>query len=222
MGHPYLLRRTAKIRIFWVLGIGYWVLGVGCWVLVVGCWVLGVGYWLLGVGYWMLVVGYWLLDVGCWMLEGFLLLCKKLHAMKITIINGPNLNLLGRRETKIYGVQSFEDYLSKLREAFPGVSIDYFQSNVEGEIVDKLQEAGFSADGIVLNAAAYTHTSVAIGDAVAAIESPVIEVHISNVYARETYRHESRIGPHCKGVIAGFGLLGYRLALEAFKASSGE
>ena len=140
--------------------------------------------------------------------------------MKITIINGPNLNLLGRRESKIYGERSFEDYLTELREAFPGVRIEYFQSNVEGEIVNKLQEAGFSAGGIILNAAAYTHTSVAIGDAVLAIESPVIEVHISNVYARESYRHESRIGPHCKGVIAGFGLLGYRLAVEAFLASA--
>ena len=148
-----------------------------------------------------------------------MLLCNKSYVMKITIINGPNLNLLGRRETKIYGEQSFEDYLTELREAFPGIDIEYFQSNVEGEIVDKLQDAGFSADGIILNAAAYTHTSVAIGDAVVAIESPVIEVHISNVYARESYRHESRIGPHCKGVIAGFGLMGYRLALEAFLAS---
>ena len=141
--------------------------------------------------------------------------------MHLVIINGPNLNLLGKRQPDIYGSKSFEEFLEELRQAFPKVSIDYFQSNVEGEIVNKLQEAGFSADGIILNAAAYTHTSVAIGDAVAAIESPVIEVHISNVYARESYRHESRIGPHCRGVVAGFGLLGYRLALEAFMASSG-
>jgi 3-dehydroquinate dehydratase II len=139
--------------------------------------------------------------------------------MKITIINGPNLNLLGRREPGIYGHQSFEEYLKILRADFPQVQFDYYQSNVEGEIVNRIQEAGFSADGIILNAAAYTHTSIAIGDAAAAVKSPVIEVHISNVYARESYRHESRIGPHCEGVIAGFGLLGYRLAVEAFLAS---
>lgn len=138
--------------------------------------------------------------------------------MKIAIINGPNLNLLGRREPGIYGSRTFGDFLSELREAFPDVSFDYFQSNVEGELVNRIQEAGFTADGIILNAAAYTHTSVAIGDAVAAVNSPVIEVHISNVYRRESFRHDSLIGPHCMGVIAGFGLLGYRLAVEALLA----
>jgi 3-dehydroquinate dehydratase II len=133
--------------------------------------------------------------------------------MKLIIINGPNLNLLGKREPDIYGRTTFEEYLAKLRTEFPETVIDYFQSNVEGEIVNKLHEVGFSYDGIVLNAAAYTHTSVAIGDAVAAIKTPVVEVHISNVYKREAFRHVSHIGPHCAGVIAGFGLDGYRLAV---------
>ncbi len=136
--------------------------------------------------------------------------------MNLTIINGPNLNLLGRRETAVYGKQSFEEYLASLRKDFPQVQIAYFQSNVEGELINKLHEAGFSAQGIILNAGAYTHSSVALGDAVAAIPAPVIEVHISNVYAREAFRHESRIGPFCKGVIAGLGLDGYRLAVAHF------
>ena len=133
--------------------------------------------------------------------------------MKLIIINGPNLNLLGKREPDIYGHNTFEDYLAKLHADFSEVTIEYFQSNVEGEIVNKLHEVGFSYDGIVLNAAAYTHTSVAIGDAVAAIKTPVVEVHISNVYKREEFRHVSYIGPHAAGVIAGFGLESYRLAI---------
>lgn len=139
--------------------------------------------------------------------------------MKIIIINGPNLNLLGKREPEVYGHTSFEDYLHGLKAIFPDIQIDYFQSNVEGEIVNKLHEVGFTYDGIIMNAAAYTHTSIAIGDAVAAISTPVVEVHISNVYARESFRHESRIGPYCKGVIAGFGLDGYRLAVSSLVES---
>ena len=137
--------------------------------------------------------------------------------MRIIIINGPNLNLLGSREPSIYGTLSFDDYLEKLRNDFPQHSIDYFQSNIEGEIIDKLQEIGFSYDGIILNAGGYTHTSVAIGDAVKAIETSVIEVHISNVFAREEYRHISYIAPHAKGSITGFGLDSYRLALLSFR-----
>lgn len=133
--------------------------------------------------------------------------------MKLIIINGPNLNLLGKREPEIYGHQDFEAFLEGLRAGFSGIQIDYFQSNVEGELVNKLHEVGFSYDGIILNAAAYTHTSVAIGDAVAAIRTPVVEVHISNVYAREPFRHESRMAAYCKGVITGFGLDGYRLGV---------
>ncbi len=132
------------------------------------------------------------------------------------IINGPNLNLLGKREPEVYGDTGFEDYLSDLREKFPGTEIDYFQSNVEGEIIDKLQEAGFSYDGIVLNAASYTHTSIGIGDAVKAIESPVVEVHISNTLQREEYRHVSYVSPGAKGVILGFGLKSYELAIQSF------
>jgi 3-dehydroquinate dehydratase II len=131
----------------------------------------------------------------------------------ILIINGPNLNLLGRREPEVYGVATFEDYLLDLRKQFPEVQIDYYQSNIEGELIDKLHEAGFSSDGIILNAGAYTHTSVAIGDAVKAISSPVVEVHISNVYNREPFRHHSYISPGAKGVIVGLGLDGYRLAV---------
>ena len=138
--------------------------------------------------------------------------------MKIMIINGPNLNLLGKRETDIYGDSSFEDYLHKLQSEFPDVQIDYFQSNVEGEIIDKLQEVGFSYDGIILNAAAYTHTSVGIGDAVKAIETPVIEVHISNTMQREEFRHISYISPAAKGVILGFGLKSYELAVRSLLA----
>ena len=134
--------------------------------------------------------------------------------MKILIINGPNLNLLGKREKDIYGSQSFEVFFEKLKKEFPNIELEYFQSNVEGEIINKLHEVGFSFDGIILNAGGYTHTSVAIADAIAAIETPVIEVHISNVYAREDYRHISLMAKYCKGVIAGFGLNSYRLALK--------
>ena len=135
---------------------------------------------------------------------------------KIIIINGPNLNLLGKREPTIYGNQSFDQFLVKLKSSFDQFEIEYFQSNLEGELINKLQEVGFSFDGIVFNAGGYTHTSVAIADAVAAIKTSVIEVHISNVYSREEYRHQSLMAKNCKGVIAGFGLNSYRLALEAF------
>lgn len=137
--------------------------------------------------------------------------------MKIIIINGPNLNLLGVREKSIYGDQSFDSFLETLRQEYNGqIDIDYFQSNTEGQLIDKMHEVGFTYDGIVLNAAAYTHTSVALGDAIAAIKIPVIEVHISNVHAREEFRHKSLIAKYCKGVIAGFGLNSYRLALIQF------
>jgi len=135
--------------------------------------------------------------------------------MKIQIVNGPNLNLLGRREPEIYGSEGFETCLQDLRRRYPEVEIGYYQSNVEGELVNKLQEVGFTADGIVLNAGAYTHTSVALRDAIAAIQSPVIEVHISNVTGREPFRHTSMITPVCKGLIMGLGLDSYRLAVEA-------
>jgi len=137
--------------------------------------------------------------------------------MKICIINGPNLNLLGKRETTIYGDLSFNKYLEIIKKDYSDIQIDYFQSNIEGELIDKLQEIGFNYDGIILNAAAYTHTSVGIADSVKAISTPVIEVHISNVTNRESYRHNSYIAPHCKGVILGFGLDSYRLAIESFK-----
>lgn len=133
----------------------------------------------------------------------------------LIIINGPNLNLLGRREPEIYGNCSFEDYLETLKERFSQVEIDYYQSNVEGEIINKLQEVGFSYDGIILNAGGYSHTSVAIHDAIAAISTPVIEVHISNIYAREEYRRHSLLSDTCQGVICGLGLDGYRYAVEA-------
>ncbi|OOQ62322.1 type II 3-dehydroquinate dehydratase [Mucilaginibacter pedocola] len=136
--------------------------------------------------------------------------------MNIQIINGPNLNLLGVREKSIYGDSSFETYLTELQKHFAGVNISYYQSNVEGEIINKLHEVGFSADGIVLNAGAYTHTSIAIADAIAAITTPVIEVHISNVHKREAFRHKSMIAASCKGVIAGFGMHSYRLAIESY------
>lgn len=136
--------------------------------------------------------------------------------MKIQIINGPNLNLLGLREPTIYGNEGFDTYISQLREMYSIVEIDYYQSNVEGELINKLHEVGFSYDGIIINAGGYTHNSVAIADAIAAIKSPVIEVHISNIYAREEYRHISLTGKNCKGVLTGFGLDGYRLALESF------
>ena len=135
----------------------------------------------------------------------------------ILIIHGPNLNLLGQREPDIYGVEGFEQALATLRSEFPQHIINYQQSNIEGELIDWLHEFGFKADGIILNAGAYTHTSIGIGDAVRAIESPVIEVHISNTFAREQFRHESHIAPHAAGVIIGFGMQGYRLALNYFK-----
>ena len=134
--------------------------------------------------------------------------------MKIQIINGPNLNLLGKREPDIYGNSSFEDYLIKLREKYPDVQIDYFQSNIEGEMINKMQEVGFSYDGIVLNAGAYTHTSIALHDCIRSIVAPVIEVHISNVHKREEFRHHSMISSACHGVICGFGMDSYRLAVE--------
>ncbi|MBO5823994.1 MAG: type II 3-dehydroquinate dehydratase [Prevotella sp.] len=134
--------------------------------------------------------------------------------MKIQIINGPNLNLLGKREPDIYGNSSFEDYLIKLREKYPDVQIDYFQSNIEGEMINKMQEVGFSYDGIVLNAGAYTHTSIALHDCIRSIVAPVIEVHISNVHQREEFRHHSMISSACHGVICGFGMDSYRLAVE--------
>ena len=136
--------------------------------------------------------------------------------MKVLIINGPNLNLLGKREPEIYGSHSFEDYFKELQNKFSAVDLYYFQSNIEGEIIDKLHEVGFNFDGVILNAAAYTHTSVGIGDAVKAIQSPVIEVHISNVHAIEEFRHHSFIAANARGVIAGFGLKSYDLAIESF------
>lgn len=135
--------------------------------------------------------------------------------MKIQIINGPNLNLLGVREPGIYGSQGFDSYIQELRDIYSIIEIDYFQSNVEGELINKLHEVGFSYDGIVINAGGYTHTSVAIADAIAAIKTPVVEVHISNIYAREEYRHVSLTGKNCKGVLTGFGMDGYRLAIES-------
>jgi 3-dehydroquinate dehydratase-2 len=138
--------------------------------------------------------------------------------MQITIINGPNLNLLGTREPEVYGGQTFEQYFAELQRQFPGVSFRYFQSNVEGELIDELQRAGFSSDGIILNPGGYTHTSVAIGDAIAAIKAPVIEVHISNVQAREEFRRLSHVSARAKGTIAGLGLKGYALAVRYFLA----
>lgn len=134
--------------------------------------------------------------------------------MKIQIVNGPNLNLLGVREPGIYGSESFESYLPKLREQYTDVEIEYYQSNVEGELINKIQEVGFSFDGIVLNAGAYTHTSIALHDCIRAIKCPVVEVHISNVHQREDFRHHSFISAACKGVVCGFGLNSYRLAIE--------
>lgn len=136
--------------------------------------------------------------------------------MRIFILNGPNLNLLGQRETKVYGTDTFEHYFEKLKNLFPDHSLEFKQSNVEGELINMLHEHGFTVDGIILNAGGYTHTSVALADAVAAIRTPVIEVHISNVYAREDYRHVSLMAKNCLGVIAGFGLDSYKLAIEAF------
>lgn len=136
--------------------------------------------------------------------------------MKFQIINGPNLNLLGQREKSIYGDKTFEDYLIELRKRFPEHTLDYFQSNVEGEIINKLHEVGFSYDGIVLNAGAYTHTSIAIHDAVASITTKVAEVHISNLHAREEFRHKSLITSKCTGLITGFGMEGYAMAIQYF------
>jgi 3-dehydroquinate dehydratase-2 len=136
--------------------------------------------------------------------------------MKIQIINGPNLNLLGVREKSIYGDASFESYLVELRKRYSNIDIEYYQSNVEGEIINKLHQIGFEYDGIAINAGAYTHTSIAIADAIAAINTPVIEVHISNVYKREEFRHHSMLAASCRGVIAGFGMDSYRLAVENF------
>ncbi|WP_242118784.1 type II 3-dehydroquinate dehydratase [Aestuariivivens sediminicola] len=134
----------------------------------------------------------------------------------LIIINGPNLNLLGKREPNIYGSLTFTEFLEKIKGKYITASIDYFQSNVEGEIIDKLQEVGFSYDGIILNAAAYTHTSVGIGDAIKAIDTPVVEVHISNTFGREEFRHQSFVSPNARGVILGFGLQSYELAIQSF------
>lgn len=134
--------------------------------------------------------------------------------MDIIIINGPNLNLLGKREPEIYGRQSFGDYFEELKQLFPALNLEYYQSNIEGEIIDKLHEKGFSSDYILLNAGGYTHTSVSIADAVAAIKTPVVEVHITNPHAREEFRQKSLLSPKCLAVIAGFGLDGYRMAIE--------
>jgi 3-dehydroquinate dehydratase-2 len=135
--------------------------------------------------------------------------------MNIIIINGPNLNLLGKREPEIYGNSTFEDYFATLQQKFDTVNLHYYQSNIEGELIDKLQEIGFSYHGIVLNAGAYTHTSIAIGDAIKSIQTPVIEVHISNTFSREEFRHQSYIAPNTKGIIIGFGLKSYELALHS-------
>lgn len=138
--------------------------------------------------------------------------------MKVIIINGPNLNLLGIREPGIYGKESMETFLLRLRKRYAGMEIDYYQSNVEGELIDKLQETGFSYDGIILNAGAYTHTSIALLDCIRSLRTPVIEVHISNVNGREEFRRHSMIAPACKGTIQGFGLDSYRLAIEALSS----
>ncbi len=141
---------------------------------------------------------------------------QNVFQMKVIIINGPNLNLLGKREPEVYGKESFEDYFTLLKLKYPDIALDYYQSNIEGELITKIQEVGFSYDGIILNAAAYTHTSIGIGDAVKAITTPVIEVHISNTFSREDFRHQSYISPNAKGVILGFGLKSYELALHSF------
>ncbi len=140
---------------------------------------------------------------------------KNIRTMKILILNGPNLNLLGTREPAVYGKSSFTDYYDRLTAMYPDVELSYYQSNIEGELINKIHEAGFSFDGIVLNAGGYTHTSIALLDAIKAVTSPVIEVHISNVHKREGFRHKSMISEGCKGVICGFGLSSYRLAIEA-------
>lgn len=137
--------------------------------------------------------------------------------MKIQIINGPNLNLLGKREPEVYGHQSFEEYFEGLKKIYSNIELSYFQSNIEGEIINKIHEVGFEYNGIILNAGAYTHTSIAIGDAIKAVPSPVVEVHISNVYAREEFRHHSHISSSCKGIISGFGMHSYKLAIKALQ-----
>ena len=136
--------------------------------------------------------------------------------MNIVIINGPNLNLLGKREPLIYGNQTFEDYFNNLQKKYSTLNLSYFQSNIEGELIDKLQEVGFTFEGIILNAAAYTHTSIGIGDAVKGIRTPVVEVHISNIFSREEFRHHSYVSPNAKGIVLGFGLKSYELALKSF------
>lgn len=140
--------------------------------------------------------------------------------MKISILNGPNLNLLGKREPEVYGNKDFDQYFGQLQFLYPKINLTYFQSNVEGELINELQRVGFDVDGIILNAAAYTHTSVGIGDAIKAISTPVIEVHISNTFAREDFRHTSFVTPNAKGLILGFGLDVYRLAIESFLPKS--
>ncbi|HTN68543.1 MAG TPA: type II 3-dehydroquinate dehydratase [Dysgonamonadaceae bacterium] len=137
--------------------------------------------------------------------------------MKIQIINGPNLNLLGKREPEVYGSQSFEAYFEKLKQTYNYIELNYFQSNIEGEIIDKIHEVGYNYDGVILNAGAYTHTSIAIGDAIKAVTAPIIEVHISNVYSREKFRHHSHISSSCEGMISGFGLHSYDLAINALR-----
>ncbi|UUC45546.1 type II 3-dehydroquinate dehydratase [Flavobacterium cerinum] len=136
--------------------------------------------------------------------------------MRLIIINGPNLNLLGKREPEIYGSQTFEDYFEILQNRFPNISLEYYQSNIEGELISKIQEKGFDFDGIILNAGAYTHTSIGIGDAIKAVTTPVIEVHISNTFSRESFRHQSYISPNANGIIIGFGLKSYDLAIQSF------
>ncbi|MFV0366244.1 MAG: type II 3-dehydroquinate dehydratase [Mangrovibacterium sp.] len=136
--------------------------------------------------------------------------------MQLLVINGPNLNLLGKRERSIYGDQNFDDYYQNLQTRFPAITLSYYQSNIEGELINKIHEVGFSYDGIIINAGAYTHTSVALRDAISGVTTPCVEVHISNILTRESFRHESLIGPACKGSIMGFGLDSYRLAIESF------
>ncbi|WP_299336183.1 type II 3-dehydroquinate dehydratase [uncultured Psychroserpens sp.] len=135
---------------------------------------------------------------------------------KLIIINGPNINLLGKRETNIYGNQSFEDFFDAMVNKYPNITLEQYQSNIEGELIDKIQDVGYSYDGIILNAAAYTHSSIGIGDVVKAVETPVIEVHISNTFSREAFRHQSYISPNAQGVILGFGLKSYELAIQSF------
>lgn len=137
--------------------------------------------------------------------------------MRIIIINGPNLNLLGKREPSIYGNQTFEDYFNSLKNQFKNIELSYYQSNIEGKLIDKIQEVGFEFDGIIINAGAYTHTSIAIADAIASITTPVVEVHISNTFARESFRHKSFLSKVCKGIIVGFGMNSYKMALHSFE-----